>query len=152
MSPKRPASQSREGPFLETPSRRAVFLEAQPSREQLIAILESIADGFACLDDQWNIIYVNQAAQKLIGKPASELLGKNHWQEFPAAVGTPIEREYRRAVAEQITVEFEHYYTGWDRWLEIKAFPAAPHVLSIYFRDISKRKQTEEALRRNEER
>ena len=79
-----PASESRTNPARPSPrsSDRAMFFEAQHSREQLISILESITDGFVSLDDQWNIIYVNQAAQRLIGKPASELLGKNQWQEF----------------------------------------------------------------------
>src|ERR1051325_3557134 len=149
-----PASESRTDPARRSQrsSDRAMFFEAQHSREQLISILESITDGFVSLDDQWNIIYVNQAAQRLIGKPASELLGKNQWQEFPASVGTAIEYEYRRAVAENTPVEFEHFYSDWGRWFEIKAFPAVPSGLSIYFRDISERKQAEQELKRNEER
>ncbi len=89
-------------------------------------------------------------AEHLLSRSRTDLLGKNHWEEYSATIGTIIEREYRRAVAEQVTVEFENYSKRWHRWLEFKAYPAA-HGLSVYFRDITDRKRAEEASRRSEQ-
>src|SRR4051812_33122758 len=65
-------------------------------------ILESIADGFFTLDRDWRFVYVNAAAERMLGTRREELLGRNHWETYPATLGTVGEREYRRAVREQV--------------------------------------------------
>ena len=75
----------------------------RPSR-----ILESITDGFLALDRDWRITYVNAEAERINRQAdASEMLGRDHWELFPATVGTRLEAEFRRAVAEQVSVQFE---------------------------------------------
>ena len=113
-------------------------------------ILESITDGFIALDHNWRFTYINARAEHLLSRSRVELLGKNHWEEYSGTIGTIVENEYRRAVAEQVTVEFENYSKRWHRWLEFKAYPSA-HGLSVYFRDITDRKRAEEASRRSEQ-
>jgi PAS domain S-box-containing protein len=135
-------------PREEKPPGDVVFAEAQHSRQQLITVLENITDGFAFLDADWNIIYVNPAAQQLVGKTASDLLGRNHWEAFPGSIGTKIESEYRRAMAEHVAVDFEEYYASAQRWFKIKAFPSVPTGLSICFRDVTERKRAEEEFAR----
>jgi signal transduction histidine kinase len=59
-----------------------------------------------------------------------------------------LELEFRRAVAEQVPVEFEYYYEPWDSWFLNKAYPSKDGGLSVFFHDITARKRSEEALRR----
>ena len=123
--------------------------QAEDAYNRINRLLESMTDAFTALDRDWRIIYQNSEAQRLNRKPATEVLGKTHWEEWPASVGTNVEHQYRRAMAEQIPVHFEHHYylpPSYDIWLEIHAYPSE-EGLGIFHRDITARKQSEEALR-----
>ncbi|WP_226889149.1 PAS domain S-box protein [Nostoc sp. MG11] len=126
--------------------------EAESAYNQINHILERMTDAFVALDQNWRVTYQNTQAEQLNGKPRTEVIGKNHWEEWPASVGTNIERQYRRAMAKQVPVHFEHRYYSppdYEFWLEIHAYPSQ-EGLGIFFRDISDRKQAEEALRQRE--
>ena len=54
-------------------------------------------------------------------------------------------------MTEQVTMQFELFYPPLNGWFELRVYPSKDG-LSIYFQDITKRKQTEEDLRHSEER
>jgi PAS domain S-box-containing protein len=117
-------------------------------------LLESISEGFIAVDLNWKIIYQNATAERINNKPRSAVLGKTLWEEWPAAVGSISEQQYRHALAEQVAVHFEqHYYEPPDHdvWLEVNAYPFEGG-LGIFYRDISDRKRDEAALRQSEDR
>ena len=130
-----------------TRQERALVREA----EATVRVLETITDGFHAVDRAWKFTYVNQQAEKMIFRKGQDLIGKDLWEEFPEAVGTVFEREYRRAVAEQVPISFESYYPPLDAWLDVRAFPS-PVGLSVFFQNISDRRRAEAALRESEER
>ncbi|MHC5598747.1 MAG: PAS domain S-box protein [Nostoc sp.] len=124
------------------------------ANERVTRTLENMSNAFITLDRDWRIIYQNAEAERINGKPRTEVIGKSHWEEWPASVGTNVERQYRWAMAEQIPVYFEHHYyspSQYDLWLEIHAYPSKDG-LDIFFRDISDRKQVEKAVQASEER
>jgi PAS domain S-box-containing protein len=126
----------------------------QQANERVTRTLENMSDAFVTLDRDWLIIYQNAEAERINGKPRTEVIGKSHWEEWPLSLGTNIERQYRWAMAEQIPVHFEHHYylpPKYDLWVEIHAYPCEDG-LDIFFRDISERKQVEKTLRDKEER
>jgi PAS domain S-box-containing protein len=120
--------------------------EVEEARDQARAVLESITDAFATFDRDWRFIYVNPAAERLLGMRAGEILGRNHWELFPGTLGTIVEREYRRAARDRVETEFEYFHEPWKRWFAIRCFPARDGCLSNYFRDITERKSAEAAL------
>ena len=121
------------------------------SNRRITNILESITDAFVALDHQWRITYVNQETARLNGQKPEDMIGKTHWQQWPWSVGTVVEREYRRAVTERVAVHLEILYEPLNLWLEIHAYPSQDG-LSIYFRDITERKQIEQSLEVNRDR
>jgi len=127
------------------------YTELRETKEQLRTTLESIGDGFFACDSDWRFVYVNPAAEHLLGMHSEELLGKIAWEVFPLTIGTRLESEYRRAAAGDVR-EFENFYKPWDRWFYIRCFPREGGGMTAYFQDITQRKHTETALRESEER
>lgn len=126
---------------------QAARAETQIAQNQVITLLESVTDAFYALDNEWRFTYLNRHAELLLQKTRSELVGKNMWLEFPAALGTSFEREYYKAVSEQISVEFEEFYLPFNKWLEVHAYPSKDGLF-VYFQDITNRKQTAGELQR----
>ncbi len=118
---------------------------------RLSATLESITDGFYAVDKDWRFTYVNSPAEAMIVRSRAELIGKILWEEYPDAVGTHTETNYRRAVAEGVPVEFESYFPPLESWFEIKAYPS-DEGLSVYFRDVTAIREHRELMRESEER
>jgi PAS domain S-box-containing protein len=112
------------------------------AQEKIINIWESITEGFIAFDSEYRYIYINAEAERL-GVKRDAVLGKTIWEAFPDLVGTQIEAEYHRAVQEQVMIGFENFYEPWKTWFEHRLFPVADGGLSVYFRDITERKQVE---------
>ena len=115
------------------------------------SILESISDAFFALDERWRFVYLNDRAAEVLQRPREDLLGRALWDEFPAAVGSDFERQYRLAVAERRTVGFTAFFQPLGAWFEVRAYPLEGG-LAVYFHDVTERRRTEEALRFSEQR
>jgi PAS domain S-box-containing protein len=110
------------------------------SEAELFSVLESITDGFFLLDEEWRFAYVNPQAALMMDRTGEDLVGERLWEDdtfYP---------EYRRAVAEGKTVEFEGYYSPLKRWYGVRAYPSQSG-LSVYFQDVTERKEAEERHR-----
>ena len=118
------------------------------AQEQLSQILNRISDGFGSLDKDWNYTYVNDKLAKNVGKDKKELLGKNIWEVFPEAVGTPVYKAYHRAMEEQVPIDLEHYYPHFGRWFQHRFYPSE-NGLSVFSKDITESKQAEEKIKEN---
>jgi len=114
----------------------------------LANVLERITDGFFALDAQWNIVYMNAEARRMLhAPPVSEILGKQWLETFPMARGTAFEREYARAMRDQVPVSFVEWSRTSNCWFEVKAYPS-PDGISVYFRDVTTRVEAERELER----
>lgn len=111
---------------------------------QMSHIIENITDGIVIYDPEWCITFVNQQGAQIFGKAPEELIGKNVWRLYPNAVDSNGYQEFHRAVAQQVAVHFQEFYTSLNRWLEIHAYPA-PEGLIVLYQDITSQKQVEQA-------
>jgi PAS domain S-box-containing protein len=120
------------------------------TQKRLENTLDSIADGFVSLDNNWIYTEVNQKAAEMFGRKAEELIGKHIWTEFPEGVNQPFYNNYYKAVRNQTEINFEDFYKPWNRWYENRVIPS-PDGLVIFFQDITDRKKAEIAMKESHE-
>jgi PAS domain S-box-containing protein len=138
--------------FRDVTEKRRVEGALREQEKRAAAILESINEGFVVLGADWNFAYVNAAFERMNGVRREDILGRNHWEVYPATVGTPLEAAYRRVLATGETAEFENYYEPWDRWFMVKAYPSRGGGLCVHVREVTDAKRAEAALREKDER
>ncbi len=122
----------------------------QKIREQnnrMKMILERITDGFMAVDSNWNITFSNRQGEDIIGMPHEEIISKNLWDCFPHAKGTIFETNLRNALYKQVPVYFETYSTIKPILLELSVYPS-DDGLTIFYRDVTEKRKTEEAMQR----
>ncbi|MEO7215649.1 PAS domain S-box protein [Mucilaginibacter sp.] len=133
------------GSFQDIDARVKAEARAKAALEERNVILESIGDAFFAVDKNWMVTYWNNMAEKVLGKPKSEMLNHNLWHVFAESIGSASYQQYHTAVATGRAVHFEDYYPPLKKWYEISAYPSA-NGLSAYFKDVTERKQTERLL------
>ena len=119
---------------------RALTREAQAT----LRILESITDAFFTLDHEWRFTYINRQAEAVWGRAREDLLGRNVWDEFPEAVGSPFDQQFRRALSEGSALTFEEFYPPLQAWLDVRVYPSS-EGLSVFFQNVNERKAVEAA-------
>ena len=127
-------------------SRRALQ-RARANAAQIKLIVESIADGFVVVDGSWRLVYTNRATEEFQQSHAQPGSAPS-LADFPRTLSPRAQDMLKRAALNQTTVEFEEFYTPWQRWLEFKASPTEGAGLAMYFRDVTERKQAEDELHR----
>ena len=131
---------------------RTLQTTEQTGNERVLALMESLTEGLCVLDLDYRFTYVNAAAERITGIGRDQLLGRTQWEVFPGCVGTVLEREFRRAMAERVTTEFENHYAPWDRWYALKAYPDSDGGICVLYRDITEPRRAADARQRAEER
>lgn len=116
-----------------------------------VAFLEQINDAFFELDKDWNFLFLNKAAERLLNKERDELLGENIWESFPEAIGSTFYKNYYDAVEQQREVIFEEYYPPFQTWFFVKAYPTKSEGLWVFFSNINQLKETELKLKESEQ-
>lgn len=120
-------------------------------RAELDDVLDRVTDAFYALDEEWRFTHVNERAEDILRRSATSLLGEHLWTEFPEAAEGIIWEQFHEAMETQEAVTFELFYDPLDIWTEVTAYPSETGM-SVYFRDISERKERERALEASEAR
>ena len=124
----------------------------QDGEARVARVMEAMPTAFFHLDRDWRFTYVNAEGHALLDGIGRELLGGVIWELFPDALDSEFETHYRRATTSGEPVEFEAYYPPpLDRWYEVRAWPT-PDGLSVYFIDITDRREALQQAARATER
>lgn len=111
--------------------------------DDLMTILDGIADAVVKLDGQAKFLAMNKAAATIYERFNldffRDMKGKSVWELFPDLKGTTVERELRSVMQDHMQISFEFYYPKDQHWYEVKGYPASPGAILV-FRDITDKK------------
>ncbi len=133
--------------FRDIEERRAAERERDALAEQLRQVFSATTDAVAVIDHDWRFSFLNDHARTLLA-PGGDVLGKNLWEAFPAAVfeGSPYQEHYYRAMNDGVPADFEVYYPApLNLWFQIIVRPTQGGIV-LFFRDITKRRRAERNL------
>ncbi len=102
---------------------------------RLSELLLGISDGVFSLDRDFRVTHFNQAAERLLGRPAAEVLGRRMFDEaFPEAKGSIFEEQYARALQERSPRSFETYFgvEPYANWYDVKVYPSGEGILVFF--------------------
>ena len=124
--------------------------EADSRRQE---VLDSMAEGFIVLDHAYRVLEINAEGLRLDGRPQAQIIGRVHWDLWPASVGKPIESNYRHAMTQRIPVQFEHRYVGegHDVCFDVHVYPVSGGIAAFY-RDVTAQAAVATALQQSNER
>jgi PAS domain S-box-containing protein len=140
-----------EGAIQDITARRTAEEEARRLAHVVSDTLEHISDGFVMIDRDWRFAFMNREAERQTARVRDSLLGRNLWEAYPEMLGTVFEMSYRRAMDENVTVEFEAWFEPLQSWFSIRVYPA-PQGLAIYFYNITEQREARDQARVSEER
>jgi signal transduction histidine kinase/CheY-like chemotaxis protein len=123
-----------------------LLADTMRAKSELEQILSTLSDGMLVLDRGWRIRHANAAAGRYLQHRHEAMLGANVWDLLPGLRDGEAPERLEAAVARGQDAAFTSFYPPLNAWFEIRAFPFAGG-LTVYFRDVTVQRETEEKLR-----
>jgi diguanylate cyclase (GGDEF)-like protein len=105
--------------------------------------LASMSEAVCFLDGGDRPTWANAAAERLLERPARELIDRELWAEFPQLLDSPLPDAFRTARATRLAQHVEFFHPGVDRWFEVRAYPNG-ETLGVFFHDVHERRTLDE--------
>lgn len=121
-------------------------LEIRSKNAQITDLLANITDGFIALDKDFRHTYVNKRASEIAGKPVEALIGKSLLEVFPEMIDSPLYKLLLDVKRTGKSFADTSYFEPLGIWLENRIY-ATENGISIFFRDVTKKKEEEQHLR-----
>ena len=125
---------------------------AKAAETKVTRVLESIGEGFISIDADDNLQYVNEVARRMLGLRDAAVEGKNVWAVLPDLVSTRFATSFTRCKQERERQTVESRRPGSDQLLEVDLYPTDEGGATVYFRDVTEERRTQERLRASEQR
>jgi PAS domain S-box-containing protein len=102
------------------------------AEEGFSAILRHCRDAIYVVDDQWTLVFANEAALSWWGRTAGSVIGANIWDAFPQAVGSAPYEAHLEAARERRHVTLTARSPVLGRVLEIAIEPLRSGLAVIF--------------------
>lgn len=143
-----------DGITVDVTAQKLVEMRVAESEARHRGVITNMDEAFTLFDADFNIIEVNEASCKFASIPRAQLLGTNHWQQFPGTYDSALGEMYRQVQVDGQPNFIENYYVfpdGRAFWFEVRAFKVGDGVAVLY-RDITERVNMFQALKNADKR
>lgn len=121
-----------------------------PEMRDPLLMLERMDEAFYAIDSDWHFLFVNAAAERFWNRRKEDLLGRTMFEVFTQFGGSPSHAAHRLAMETGAPHRLETYSTATGAPVELRLFPSEGGI-SVYFHDITRRRQMEQDLATREE-
>jgi PAS domain S-box-containing protein len=125
---------------------RTGWLEPSSLPPDAQAVLEGMLDACCVIGRNWQLLYVNAAAERIWGLQRADILGRQLLDLFPTLAGSDVHAMLQRVMAEGKSHRSEATSPVLGIPIEINVSPNS-WGLQVHIRDVSERRQMEAALR-----
>lgn len=103
-------------------------------------------EAFATVDRQGRFTYLNEQAERLLGRTARELLGRPIWNYFQKTVRLRLEEQFRRSLTTGAKLEAEELDAQLGSRIEMRGYPFGGGM-AVHLGDVTARHKSQELLR-----
>ncbi len=96
-------------------------------------IAEIILNGFFTVDRKWTVQYWNKAAEQILKRSASAMVGRNLWEVFAEYIPLEFYAVYHKAFETNIPVHFQEYWGEMGSWFDVITY-YCDDTLSVSFK------------------
>ena len=132
-------------------TRKAAELKLDVYAKRLEKVLDSINVAFYTIDRDWKLRKINKEFEQIFGVQRETVIGRNVWEIFPDAVGSPFYDFLHKAMEDGIPLTFEEQSTKPGVWFQVSIYPVNEGI-SGYSTDISRKKEAESQIKQAVER
>ncbi len=126
-----------------------LLAESMRARSEIELILGTISDGMYVLDGAWRVRHVNSAALRYLERTREQVVGATLWQLFPDLPGSAFGDRLEEAMLGSHDLDFTALFPPLKAWFETRCYPFEGG-LTVYFRDVTAQRETEERLRQSQ--
>jgi signal transduction histidine kinase len=117
--------------------------------ELMRLFFDTIDMGYAAMEKNGNLNFLNRKAEKMIGDPVA--IGSNIFEEFPRLSGTVFYARLQECIEQQASQSFGIYFPGVDKWYDFLLTPMRDGGISVFMRDITDSRKMQKELRKANE-
>lgn len=118
---------------------------AEGGKLRIEHLLNSISDAFMAVDGRGTYTIGNQRAAEILGRPEEDLRGRKVTDLFLEGTGADLRTALEGAMPRRGQGHVESFHEPSRRWFEHRLYPYGGGF-SIFFSDVSERKQIEQQL------